>query len=84
MPYCKRVDGQPLADWREERTMVHRKVHARVEHALERTKTWKILRDYRRAASTLHNTALGIANLHNFTISDCLTNAVQPTTRDIS
>lgn len=69
MPYRKRVDGQPLADWQEERNTVHRKVRARVEHALGRMKTWKILRDYRRAASTLHDTALGIANLHNITIT---------------
>ena len=42
-----------------------KRVRARVEHALSRLKCWKILRDYRRAATTLHDTASGIAYLHN-------------------
>jgi hypothetical protein len=32
-------------------------------------KTWKILRDYRRAATTLTITASGIANLHNIALA---------------
>ena len=46
----------------------HKRVRARVEHALSRLNCWKILCDYRRAASTLHDTASGIAYLHNIAI----------------
>ncbi|MER7164758.1 IS5/IS1182 family transposase, partial [Micromonospora sp. NPDC000207] len=42
---------------------------AQVEHALARMKTYKILRDYRRAASTLADTASGIAHLHNIILT---------------
>ena len=59
--------ARPDTDWQEDRNAVHRRVRARVEHALARMKTWKILRDYRRAASTLTVTASGIAYLHNIT-----------------
>jgi hypothetical protein len=48
---------------------VHRSVRARVEHTLARMKQWKILRDYRRAASTLTDTAAGIAQLYNIVIT---------------
>ncbi|WP_253884885.1 transposase family protein [Actinokineospora diospyrosa] len=65
MPFRKRRDGQPLADWQEDLNAGHRKVRARVEHTLARMKVFKILRDYRRAAHTLNDTASGIANLHN-------------------
>jgi hypothetical protein len=43
---------------------------ARVEHALARLKTYKILRDYRRAGRTLAVTASGIARLHNVALAD--------------
>ncbi|KDO11264.1 transposase [Amycolatopsis mediterranei] len=33
-------------------------------------KNFKILRDYRRAASTLADTASGIAHLHNILLTD--------------
>lgn len=69
MPYRKRRDGQPLADWQEDRNTIHRKVRARVEHTLARMKCWKILRDYRRAASTLADTASAIAHLHNLILT---------------
>ncbi|MFI5615514.1 hypothetical protein [Amycolatopsis sp. NPDC051903] len=36
-----------------------------VERALTRMKCCKILRDYRRAPSTLNDTVPGIAHLHN-------------------
>lgn len=69
MPYRKRRDGQPLTDWQEERNAIHRTVRARVEHTLARMKCWKILRDYRRAASTLADTASAIAHLHNLVLA---------------
>jgi hypothetical protein len=69
MPYRKPRDGNELPDWQEELNSTHRRVRARVEHALADMKTWKILRDYRRAAHTLAVTASGIAFLRNLTIT---------------
>lgn len=46
-----------------------RQVRARVEHVLASMKTWKILRDHRRAAKTLIDTASGIAHLHNIALT---------------
>lgn len=69
MPYRKRRHGQPLPDWQEDLNAGHRKVRARIEHTLARMKVFKILRDYRRAASTLADTASAIANLHNIILT---------------
>jgi hypothetical protein len=69
MPYRKPADGSDLPEWKEELNAIHRKVRARVEHALARMKCWKILRDYRRAASTLSDTVSGIAHLHNIALT---------------
>jgi hypothetical protein len=46
----------------------HKRVRAGVAHSLSRLKCWKFLRDYRRAAATLHDTASGIAYLHNIAL----------------
>ena len=69
MPYRQTRDGSELPDWKEQLNTVHRKVRARVEHALAGMKNWKILRDYRRAGHTLAATASAIAFLHNLTIT---------------
>lgn len=66
MPYRKPRNGSELPEWMED----HRKIRARVEHVLSRMKNFKILRDYRRAASTLADTVSGIANLHNILLAD--------------
>ncbi len=69
MPYRKRTKDTALPDWQEDLNKVHRKVRARVEHALARMKTYKIPRDYRRAGHTLATAASGIAFLHNLAIT---------------
>lgn len=69
IPYRKPTDGSTLPHWKEDLNAVHRSVRARVEHTLARMKEWKILRDYRRAASTLTDTAAGIAHLYNIVIA---------------
>ncbi|OJF11299.1 transposase [Couchioplanes caeruleus subsp. caeruleus] len=69
IPYRKPVDGSELPDWKQHYNTRHRKVRARVEHCLARLKTYKILRDYRRAARTLAVTAAGIAHLHNIALA---------------
>jgi len=68
MPYRKPRDGNELPEWKQDYNAGHRKVRARVEHALARLKTYKILRDYRRAARTLA-LASRIAHLHNIALS---------------
>jgi DDE superfamily endonuclease/Helix-turn-helix of DDE superfamily endonuclease len=65
IPYRQPADGTDLPQWKQDRNAVHRRVRARVEHTLARMKEWKILRDYRRAASTLTDTASGIAHMYN-------------------
>jgi DDE superfamily endonuclease/Helix-turn-helix of DDE superfamily endonuclease len=69
IPFRKPRDGSDLPEWKEELNAAHRRVRARVEHALARMKCWKILRDYRRAASTLGDTVSGIAHLHNILLT---------------
>ncbi|GAA3783372.1 hypothetical protein GCM10022225_84510 [Plantactinospora mayteni] len=69
IPYRKPADGSELPDWKLALNKQHRTVRAQVEHALARMKCFKILRDYRRAASTLADTASGIAHLHNIILA---------------
>jgi DDE superfamily endonuclease/Helix-turn-helix of DDE superfamily endonuclease len=70
IPYRKPRDGGELEAWQEDLNAVHRRVRARVEHVLARMKNWKILRDHRRKARTLHHTAASIAYLHNPAATD--------------
>ncbi len=69
MPYRKPRDGSELPEWKQDYNAGHCKIRARVEHALARLKTYKILRDYRRAGTTLAETAAGIAYLHNIALA---------------
>lgn len=69
MPYRKPCDGSELPEWKQDYNIGHRKVRARAEHCLVRLKTYKILRDYRRAGRTLAATASGIAHLHNIALA---------------
>jgi hypothetical protein len=69
IPYRKPADGSELAAWKKDLNTGHRKIRARVEHVLASMKTWKILRDHRRAATTLTDTASGIAHLHNIALT---------------
>jgi len=69
IPYRKLGAGGELAVWKQDYNTGHRKIRARVEHCLARLKTYKILRDYRRAARTLATTASGIAHLHNIALA---------------
>ncbi len=66
-PLPQTLHGE-ITDWQEELNIVHRRVRALVEHAIGKMKSWKILRDYRRAAHTLADTASGIAYLRNLAI----------------
>ena len=69
MPFRKPGGDATLLGWKTEVNIGHKRVRARVEHSLARLKCWKILRDYRRAASTLEHTTSAIANLHNIALA---------------
>ncbi len=69
IPYRKPRDGSELPAWKRDYNAWHRNVRARVEHCLVRLKTYKILRDCRRAGRTLKVTAAGIAHLHNIALA---------------
>jgi hypothetical protein len=69
IPYRKPADGSELPEWKTDLNTQHRTIRAQVEHALARMKCSKILRDYRRAARTLTDTASGIAHLHNIILA---------------
>jgi hypothetical protein len=69
IPYRKPSDGSKLPEWKQAYNANHRRIRARAEHALARLKIYNVLRDYRRAASTLATTASGIANLHNLALA---------------
>lgn len=70
MPYRRRGHGHELTSWQERHNTTHRRIRARVEHCFAKMKRYTILRDYRRKASTLHTTALGIASLVNLARTD--------------
>ncbi len=66
----RREHGQAeLPAWKEEHNRSHRKVRARVEHTFARMKAWKILRDCRLKGDGVHHAMLGIARLHNLTLT---------------
>lgn len=69
IPYRRARGQERLPAWQDEWNTNHRQVRAAVEHCFARMKTYKILRDYRRAARTLKTTAAGIALLHNLALT---------------
>ncbi|MFD7170139.1 transposase [Streptomyces violascens] len=68
MPHRRR-QGEDLPEWKEEHNKLHKQVRARVEHVFARMKCWKILRDCRLKGDGVHHAMLGIARLHNLTIT---------------
>jgi hypothetical protein len=69
IPHRRDPGRAELPNWKEEHNATHRKVRARVEHAFARMKSWKILRDCRLKGNGVHHAMLGIARLHNVTIT---------------
>ncbi|MEV6114788.1 transposase [Streptomyces sp. NPDC052109] len=66
----RRQDGQPqLPASKEEHNRSHRQVRARVEHVFAHMKCWKILRDCRLKGNGVHHAMLGVARLHNLTVT---------------
>jgi len=69
IPHCREPGQAELQAWKEENNRSHRKVRARVEHALARMESWKILRDCRLMGDGVHHAMLGIARLHNLALA---------------
>ena len=69
IPHRREKGQSELPDWKEEHNASHRKVRARVEHTFARMKSWKILRDCRLKGDGVHHAMLGIARLHNLTLT---------------
>ncbi|MGW9597534.1 transposase family protein, partial [Streptomyces chartreusis] len=53
----------------EKDNAAHRKVRARVEHAIGRMKNYKILRDCRQRGDGLHHAVQAVANMHNLALA---------------
>ncbi|MFJ7629801.1 transposase [Streptomyces sp. NPDC097595] len=68
MPHRRRK-GEELPAWKQDHNKSHKQVRARVEHAFARMKTYKILRDCRLRGNGVHHAMLGIARLHNLTLT---------------
>lgn len=68
MPHRRRK-GEELAEWKQEHNKSHKQVRARVEHVFARMKTWKILRDCRLRGDGVRHAMLGIARMHNLTLT---------------
>nr|WP_245873869.1 transposase family protein [Streptomyces phaeoluteigriseus] len=57
--------GRPLLTGGEADNAEHRRVRARVEHAIGRLKNYKILRDCRQRGDGLHHAVQAVAHVHN-------------------
>ncbi|AEM83386.1 transposase IS4 family protein [Streptomyces violaceusniger Tu 4113] len=68
MPHRRRK-GEELPDWKQAHNKSHKQVRARVEHVFARMKSWKIRRDCRLKGVGVHHAMLGIARLHNLTLT---------------
>jgi hypothetical protein len=69
LPYRKPRYGPPLADWQEELNTVHRRVRARVEHALAHMKSWNILRNCRRKHVGVWHAIQAVALMRNLAMT---------------
>jgi hypothetical protein len=69
MPYRKPADGSELPEWKQDLNTVHKRVRARVEHALSHLKSWNILRNCRRKRLGVWYAALGVAQMRNLAMT---------------
>jgi hypothetical protein len=70
MPYRKPADGQPsLPQWKHDLNTVHKRVRARVEHALAHMKSWNILRNCRRKGDGVWHATRGVAQMRNLAMT---------------
>jgi hypothetical protein len=70
VPYRKPAEGQPpLPQWKQARNTVHKRVRARVEHALAHLKSWNILRNCRRKRDGVYYATSGVALIRNLAMT---------------
>ncbi|MFE0381604.1 transposase family protein [Streptomyces inhibens] len=69
VPHRRERGQSELPAWKEEQNTAHRTVRARVEHAVARMKSWKVLRDCRLKGDGVHHAMSGIARLHNLALA---------------
>jgi hypothetical protein len=69
IPYRKPGDGKDLPEWQEELNTVHKRVRARVEHALAHMKSWNILRNCRRKRLGVWYATRGVALMRNLAMT---------------
>lgn len=69
IPYRKPRDGSPLPGWKEDLNTVHRRVRARVEHALAHMKSWNILRNCRRKGDGVYHATRAVALMRNLAMT---------------
>lgn len=68
MPYRKPAGGE-LPTWKTDLNTVHKRVRARVEHALAHMKSWNILRNCRRKRHGVWYATRGIAQMRNLAMT---------------
>ena len=68
MPYRKRRKDEPLPGWQEAWNTVHRRIRARVEHALCQMRCWAILRNCRRTGQGVYYATSAVAHMRNLAI----------------
>jgi hypothetical protein len=68
MPYRKPAGGE-LSAWKIDLNAVHKRVRARVEHALAHMKSWNILRNCRRKRQGVWFATRGIAQMRNLAMT---------------
>ena len=69
LPYHKPRSGPPLAVWQERLNTVHRRVRARVEHALAHLKSWNSLRNCRRKRDGIWYAIQAVALMRNLAMT---------------
>ena len=69
MPYRKPGKGKGLTAWQEDLNTVHKRVRARVEHALAHMKSWNILRNCRRKRRGVWDATRGVALMRNLAMA---------------
>ena len=69
IPYRKPGDGSDLPEWQEQLNTVHKRVRARVEHALAHMKSWNIPRNCRRKRLGAWYATRGVALLRNLAMT---------------
>lgn len=69
IPHRREPGWAELPRWKGEPKASGRKVRARVEHAFAQMKSCKLHRDCRLRGDGVHHAMLGIARLHNLTIT---------------